>query len=151
MSLHAEYYIMCRCMSAVHKFTDPASAAASEVSQAFHRLLLGAGPGLPLKAAAQQPPGWLGGKTGQDRLKIALSALKETANAQGKYLNQIVQEALEPHAVKECSCCCHGNLTAHTCIPTNFSTVHHGSNVIDKCTGITDHMHQIAFRLFSML
>ena len=151
MSLHAEYYIMCRCMSAVHRFTDPASAAASEESQAFHRLLLGAGPGLPLKAAAQQPPGWLGGKTGQGRLKSALAALKETTNAQGKYLNQIVQEALEPHAVKECSCCCHGNLTAHTCIPTNFSTVHHGSNAIDKCTGITDHMHQIAFRLFSML
>ncbi|DBA71486.1 TPA: hypothetical protein ACH3X2_14306 [Trebouxia sp. C0005] len=72
-----------RCMSAVHKFTDPASAAASEVSQAFQRLLLGAGPGLPLKAAAQQPPGWLGGKPGQDRLKTALAALKGATNAQG--------------------------------------------------------------------
>ena len=87
MSLHADYYTMCRCMSAVHKFTDPASAAASEVSQAFQRLLLGAGPGLPLKAAAQQPPGWLGGKTGQVRLKTALAALKDITNAQGKYLN----------------------------------------------------------------
>ncbi len=81
---------MCRCMSAVHKFTDPASAAASEVSQAFQRLLLGAGPGLPLKAAAQQPPGWLGGKIGQERLKTALMALKEITDAQGKYPNQTV-------------------------------------------------------------
>ncbi len=87
-------------MSAVHKFTDPASAAASEVSQAFQRLLLGAGPGLPLKTAAQQPPGWLGGKTGQDRLKTALVALKQTTNAQGKYLNHSVHEAFDPHVVK---------------------------------------------------
>ncbi len=101
MCLHADYYIMCRCMSAVHKFTDPASAAASEVSQAFQRLLLGAGPGLPLKAAAQQPPGWLGGKTGQERLKAALVALKEITNAPGKYLNQHVDEAFDPHVVKE--------------------------------------------------
>ena len=89
-------------MSAVHKFTDPASAAASEVSQAFQRLLLGAGPGLPLKAAAQQPPGWLGGKTGQDRLKTALAALKETTNAHGKFLNQRDCEACDPHVVKGC-------------------------------------------------
>ncbi len=108
MLLHADYYdyyIMCRCMSAVHKFTDPASAAASEAIQAFQRLLLGAGPGLPLKAAAQQPPGWLGGKTGQDRLKTALAALKDITNAQGKYSYQHVHEAFDPHVVKEC--CCH--------------------------------------------
>lgn len=136
-------------MSAVHKFTDPASAAASEVSQAFQRLLLGAGPGLPLKAAAQQPPGWLGGKPGQDRLKTALAALKGATNAQGKYLHRTVQEALESRAVKECSCC-HEFLRARTCIQTNC-TVHHGSNVIDKCVGVTDYMHQIMMGLFSIL
>lgn len=75
-----------RCMAAVHRFTDPASAAASEVTQAFQRLLLGARPGVPLRAAAQQAPLWLGGKTGQERLKTALTALKEVTNVQGKSL-----------------------------------------------------------------
>ena len=104
-------------MSAVHKFTDPASAAASEVSQAFQRLLLGAGPGLPLKAAAQQPPGWLGGKIGQERLKTALMALKEITDAQGKYPKQTVDQVPEPYVLKECNCCCHANLRAHICVP----------------------------------
>ena len=73
-------------MAAVQKFTDPASAAASEVTQAFQRLLLGPRPGVPLKAPAQQAPLWLAGKTGQERLKNALTALKEITNAQGKSL-----------------------------------------------------------------
>lgn len=80
------YMLHHRCMAAVNEFTDPASAAASDAAKGFQRLLLGAGPGQPLRAAAQQPPGWLGGKTGQERLKTALAALKDVTNVPGKSL-----------------------------------------------------------------
>lgn len=77
-------------MAAVQRFTDPASVTASNASKGFQRLLLGAGAGLPLRAAAQQAPMWVGGKAGQERLKTAVAALKHVTGAPGTPLfNQI--------------------------------------------------------------
>lgn len=73
-------------MAAVQVFTDPGSAAVSEASRTLQRLLLGAGPAQPLRAAAEQGPSWVRGQAGQGRLKDALAHLQDITNKPGKLL-----------------------------------------------------------------